>query len=77
MTLAAPAPILTKRHIEQYREEGWCLLENVIPPEHLALLRDACQQTLYVTYVLPLSVTDPGGMTSTQYTTELVRVVLH
>ena len=46
MAATAPAPILTQQHIDQYREEGWCLLENAIPAEHLALLRGACQQAI-------------------------------
>ena len=49
MALPAPAPLLSKRHIEQYREEGWCLVENVIPPEHLALLRGTCQAAIDAT----------------------------
>ena len=46
MATAAPAPTLTQRHIDQYREEGWCLLERAILPEHLALLRGGCQQAI-------------------------------
>ena len=29
--------------IEQYREDGYMILESVIPDEHLKLLRDLCQ----------------------------------
>jgi hypothetical protein len=39
-------------------------------------LRGECQQSLYVSYIVPVGVTDPGGMTATIYTTELVRVDL-
>ena len=46
MATTAPAPIITQRHIDQYREEGWCLLENAIPAEHLALLRGCCQRAI-------------------------------
>lgn len=49
MATAAAAPILTARHIEQYREEGWCLIENAITPEHLALLRECCQAAIDAT----------------------------
>ena len=34
---------ITKNQIEQYREDGYMILESVIPDEHLKLLRDLCQ----------------------------------
>ena len=34
---------ITKNQIEQYREDGYMILESVIPDAHLKLLRDLCQ----------------------------------
>ncbi|MCZ7645492.1 MAG: phytanoyl-CoA dioxygenase family protein [Planctomycetota bacterium] len=43
----AVAPIqITKAQQEQYREEGYFILESVIPEEHLRLLRDCCQASI-------------------------------
>ena len=36
------AVVITNEQREQYREEGYMILERVIPDEHLALLRDEC-----------------------------------
>ena len=38
---------ITKNQIEQYREDGYMILESVIPDEHLKLLRDLCQYFIY------------------------------
>ena len=46
-TISAPETMpepLTEAHITQFREEGYTILENVIPEEHLAGLRDECQR---------------------------------
>src|SRR3954471_7764569 len=39
---AAATPALTADQVRQYREQGVVLLDRVVPPEHLALLRDEC-----------------------------------
>jgi hypothetical protein len=31
---------------EQFREEGYLILEEVIPPQHLQMLRDKCQHAI-------------------------------
>ncbi len=41
MTPAADS-VISERHREQYREEGYFILERVIPDEHLQILRDSC-----------------------------------
>ena len=33
---------ITNEHRQQFREEGYFIVEDVITPEHLALLRDTC-----------------------------------
>lgn len=35
--------IIPDRKIDQFREEGYMILEEVIPDEHLQMLRDRCQ----------------------------------
>lgn len=42
MTAAAPAITITAAHMDQFNNEGFFLLDAVIPPEHLAMLRDEC-----------------------------------
>lgn len=37
---------LTEDQIRQYHEEGYLVVPSLIPPEHLALLRDAAQATI-------------------------------
>lgn len=37
---------ITEEQKRQYREEGFFILKNVIPPEHLQLLRDECQYSI-------------------------------
>lgn len=37
---------IAKQHREQYREEGYFLLENVIPDEHLRILESACDELI-------------------------------
>ncbi len=46
-TATADLPsILTRDQIAQYREEGYCILQDAIPTEHLALLRGSCQSAI-------------------------------
>jgi ectoine hydroxylase-related dioxygenase (phytanoyl-CoA dioxygenase family) len=35
--------VVTEEHMRQYKEEGYFILEQVIPDEHLELLRNECQ----------------------------------
>jgi ectoine hydroxylase-related dioxygenase (phytanoyl-CoA dioxygenase family) len=37
-------PLVTEEQIRQYREEGYFILERIIPDKHLALLREECQR---------------------------------
>lgn len=37
---------ITSEHVEQYREEGFFIVENAICGEHLQLLRDACDRLI-------------------------------
>lgn len=37
-------PILSDAQKAQFETDGFCVLENVISPEHLQMLRDECQQ---------------------------------
>jgi ectoine hydroxylase-related dioxygenase (phytanoyl-CoA dioxygenase family) len=46
MTAALAAPRISDEHIRQFREEGYFILERVIPEEHLALLRRHCQHAV-------------------------------
>ncbi len=45
-TLAAPAALITDEQKHQYEQKGFFVLERVIPPEHLQLLRDECQRLM-------------------------------
>jgi ectoine hydroxylase-related dioxygenase (phytanoyl-CoA dioxygenase family) len=48
-TLAEPkvaTEIVTAAHKQQFQDEGYFILENVVPPEHLQLLRDNCQDLI-------------------------------
>lgn len=45
-TLAALPSVLSRDQIAQYREQGYCIVPSVIPPEHLAILRGACQAAM-------------------------------
>ena len=40
---------ITKQQQEQFQEEGYFVLEQVIPPDHLALLRGVCDQLVVET----------------------------
>ena len=40
--MPATAAALSAEQVRQYREQGVVLLDRVVPPEHLALLRDEC-----------------------------------
>lgn len=39
-------PRIDHAHVEQFRAEGYCVLERLIPEEHLATLVDACEAYL-------------------------------
>lgn len=46
-TLTTPAaPTITLAQKKQFETEGYFLLEGVIPPEHLAILRDAASKSI-------------------------------
>jgi ectoine hydroxylase-related dioxygenase (phytanoyl-CoA dioxygenase family) len=36
--------VLSDTQVKQYRDEGWCIAERVIPAAHLELLRGQCQR---------------------------------
>ena len=38
--------IISSAHRQQFRDEGFFVLENVIPDEHLQILRDACDHLI-------------------------------
>ncbi|MCA9109705.1 MAG: phytanoyl-CoA dioxygenase family protein [Planctomycetaceae bacterium] len=38
--------LITEAHRQQYREEGYFILERVIPEEHLAILRSSCDRLI-------------------------------
>ena len=42
ITLAAPS-FVSEEQKQQFKEEGYFILESCLPPEHLELLRDRCQ----------------------------------
>jgi ectoine hydroxylase-related dioxygenase (phytanoyl-CoA dioxygenase family) len=42
----AVTPIITPEHEQQYRDEGYFILERVVPDEHLQILRDACDHLI-------------------------------
>lgn len=44
--LAAVAPAVTEAHKKQFQDEGYFILENVVPPEHLEILRGAAQYSI-------------------------------
>ena len=45
--LESPAHlVITDTQKQQYRDEGYFVLENAIPPAHLEAMRDACQQEI-------------------------------
>ena len=48
MTTTAPAPAfdITDEQKRQYREDGYFVLENVIPHEHLEMLRRVCAEEI-------------------------------
>ncbi len=39
-------PLISKTHQEQFREEGFFILEGVIPEAHLEILRDSCDHLI-------------------------------
>src|SRR5258708_3637009 len=42
--MAVAIPLITEEQKKQYQDEGYFILESVIPPEHLELLREECQR---------------------------------
>ncbi len=40
--------VITAEHRKQYQEEGYFILESVIPPEHLQILRESCDRLIDV-----------------------------
>ena len=44
MQSVKPSGVINERQREQFREEGYFLLEGVIPDDHLALLRGECER---------------------------------
>jgi ectoine hydroxylase-related dioxygenase (phytanoyl-CoA dioxygenase family) len=42
----ASVPLVTAAQKEQYRAEGYFVLENAVPPEHLQILRDSCEHLI-------------------------------
>jgi len=47
-TTAIPVPTITEEQKHQYQEEGYFLLEKVIPEEHLELLREKCAKFMEI-----------------------------
>src|SRR5438477_12993763 len=45
---AAPAVRISDEQKQQYKTEGYCILERVIPPDQLEMLRDQCQHFIDV-----------------------------
>ena len=45
-TMATIAPIITAAQRELFEQRGFFVLERVIPPEHLTLLREECQRLM-------------------------------
>ena len=45
-TLAASDSLVTPARKQQYEDKGFFVLERVIPPDHLQLLRDECQRLM-------------------------------
>ncbi len=45
-TLAAPVAPVTAAQQEQYEQRGFFVLERVIPPAHIELLREECQRLM-------------------------------
>lgn len=48
MAVAEPLspPVVTDAQTQQYRDEGYFILPDVIPPAHLKAMRDACRQKM-------------------------------
>ncbi len=40
--------VITEAHRQQYREEGYFIVENAIPGDHLQILRDSCDHLIAV-----------------------------
>ncbi|MFW5830568.1 MAG: phytanoyl-CoA dioxygenase family protein, partial [Planctomycetota bacterium] len=40
---------LSDEHCRQFREQGFCILPDCVPPEHLAILRGACEDAMAAT----------------------------
>jgi hypothetical protein len=46
MSVITNRPRITQEHREQYLQEGYFILEKVIPDEHLKVLRDSCDHLI-------------------------------
>jgi len=40
------SPVITEQQKLQYRDEGYFILENVVPPQQLQIVRDACDHLI-------------------------------
>jgi hypothetical protein len=43
-TTLAPTSLITETHRQQFRDDGYFVLERCVPQEHLELLREGCQE---------------------------------
>lgn len=43
-----PASLITDAHHDLYRREGYFIAERVITPEHLGIMRNACDHLIEV-----------------------------
>ena len=46
--MTVPEPLISDQQRQQYVDEGYFILENVIPDEHLQILRDSCNYLIDV-----------------------------
>lgn len=46
--MTVPDPLISDQQRQQYVDEGYFILENVIPDEHLQILRDSCNYLIDV-----------------------------
>src|SRR5882757_8798688 len=42
-TTLTPASLVTAQQKQQFKDDGYFILENCVPPERLEILRDNCQ----------------------------------
>jgi ectoine hydroxylase-related dioxygenase (phytanoyl-CoA dioxygenase family) len=45
-TILSPKSVVTETQKQQFRDEGYFVLERIVPEEHLQLMRDNCQEFL-------------------------------